>query len=50
MYLSRQFYIHIYAFLLYTHTFLIDKLYIQTLNNKKSLVFPIKIMLNGDFL
>ena len=52
IYLSRQLlrtYIYTYVrfFIIYTH-FLFDKLYIYTQPKKKSLVFSIKIIFDGD--
>ena len=56
IYLSRQpphthIYTHFYIFLLYTHTFLFDKLYIYTHPTKKknNLVLLIKIIFNAIF-
>ena len=46
---STHIYIYTYAhfFIIYTH-FLFDKLYIYTQQKKKSLVFSIKIIFDGD--
>ena len=53
IYLSKQppTYTYTHAFLLYTHFYLISYIYTHTKKNKKkkSLVFSIKTMFNGNF-
>ena len=57
IYLSKQpptphTHIYTFVFLLYTHIFLFDKLFIYNTpkKKKKNLVFLIKIMFDGDLL
>ena len=52
IYLSKQpptphTHIYTFVFLLYTHIFLFDKLYIHT-QKKKGLIFSVKIMFDGN--